>query len=715
MTLKRLGLASVLVAALTTLSCGGGGGGGGGSGKIATPDLDYRLGVVYDAGTGDASFRVWAPKASNVKVRFYAAWNSGSATASYDLAKDLTSGGDVDEDGWNGVWTVDVPAVANGQLYQYAVDGRGALDPYAFSMGQFDSSRGGAGMAAVIDPDTIQPLDTDGNPEDWAAFTVPQHYAKREDAVIYEVHVRDWTIKIPQAQLQNPPGTYLAFTERLDHIKNLGVTHLQLLPVQAYYYGDESKRGTFESGTSTSGNNYNWGYDPHNYFAPEGMYAIDPKDPIARVAELKTLVNEAHKKGLGVTLDVVYNHMADTAILAAFAPGYYFRGTNHSGVGNDTASEKKMMRKLIIDSVAYWTREYKVDGFRFDLMGLIDSGTMTEAYQASAAVNPNVLFLGEGWNMDGGSIPSTNDQGEPIVAAKQAWMTSTNDIAVFSDSFRDILKGGGMSEANNDNVGFLTSESTYNPVTIDKQQLFANLRAEPTNFTADDPGDSIQYMTAHDGLTLHDKIAKILALNPSTSEAEIMKIARLGWVLAATSQGSQFVHAGCEMGRAKVMAGPSGEGTGNNTGGYVVYNSYDSTDTINGIDWATLMASGSPQKATYDYVSGLFALRASTDAFRLATKAQVDANTTLVDASQARGVAYKARDSAGAAEYFVFVNVAASANLTLNTGSDLRPGTVLVDSDEAGTDAVSTPSGFTLTATSITLSPRTAVVIKRDL
>jgi secreted pullulanase len=649
---------------------------------------------------------VWAPAAKAASVLFFPAWDSTSPGASHPLAKDLSGGGSVDQQGWNGVWQGTVAAVPPGQLYQYSLDGTPALDPYAKSMARFDSSTQGVGKGAVVDPASIGPEDPISHvpAAAWVDFTAPPGYAKREDAVIYEVHVRDFTILDTTL---NPPGTYEAFTERLDHVAALGATHVQLLPVLAYYYGNEGDRSP-ELTRNTGPNNYNWGYDPQNWFSPDGMYSSDPENPLLRVAELKTLVNEAHRRGLGVLLDVVYNHTANTQILNALAPGYFYRGSNSSGTGNDTASERKMMRKLVVDSVRYLTAEYRVDGFRFDLMGLLDSVTVQEAWQAARAVNPNVLFIGEGWRMSG--VPPKDDQGNPIVPANQDWMTSTDDVSVFSDSYRDIVKGGGLDEGSDANVGFLTSMSPFHQVNVDKNALLRNVRGDPTNFAADDPGDPVQYLTAHDGLTLHDKIAKVLALDPGSQRGEIMKVARLGFALLATSQGIAFVHGGCEMGRTKRVGATMAEATpGNAPNVYYVYNSYDSSDAVNGYDW-TWMAPGSEGEKTYRYLQGLLNLRRSSDAFRLGVRALAASNVTLLDGSKQYAIAYRVA-STGAEAFRVFVNTGTSA-VSLATGRDLQTATPVVDDDEAGAGPVAAPSGYTLSSANITLNPRTAVVFR---
>jgi pullulanase len=704
----RAARAGPLLAALL-LACGGGGGGG----KLPTPDAGAALGVAHDAATGSATFRVWAPASSSAKVLLFDAWDSASPSSSVSMARELGAAGDLDKDGWDGVWTATVPGLAAGQLYQYDLRNGRALDPYAPSMGRFDSSALAVGKGAVLDPSSIGPEDlATGAPTATVAFDVPPGYARRQDAVVYEVHVRDFTILA--TGLAHPAGTYEAFAERLDHVAALGATHVELLPVLAYTNGDEGRRAAVELARTTGGNNYNWGYDPQGWFAPDGMYSEDPADPARRVRELKTLVNEAHRRGLGVVLDVVYNHTGSTAVLDALVPGYYYRGTNRSGVGNDTASERKMMRKLVVDSVRTLVERYGVDGFRFDLMGLLDSVTMKEAYQAAAAVKPAVLFLGEGWRM--GWSPTADYAGTPIVAATQDWMSSPDaaGISAFSDSYRDVLKGGGLAEASDTNAGFLTG------VTPAAAALLANLSADPTNFAADDPGDPVQYLTAHDGLTLHDKIGKILRLDPTAGvgEAEIMKVVRLGFALQATSQGPIFIHGGCELGRSKWVPAAAAEATSANAGGrFYVYNSYDSSDAVNGFDWGPQGAAAPVHEQTRAYVQGLLALRASTDAFRLASRAQVAAGVIALDA-QAHALAYQATSSDGTAAYAVFAN-AGTSSATLSTGAagDLRGADVVVDAGQAGTAAIAPADqvGFTVDAATVTVWPRTAVVIRRSL
>jgi len=304
-----------------------------------------------------------------------------------------------------------------------------------------------------------------------------------------------------------------------------------------------------------------------------------------------------------------------------------------------------------------------------------------------------------------GSLPATDDQGNPIVQANQDWMAATDNAAVFSDSLRDLVKGGGMNETSDTNAGFVTLGDP------DKNLLLRNLRGDPTNFAASTPGDAVQYLTAHDGLTLHDKIGKILRL--ASTSPEIYKAARLAFVLQATAQGIVFVNGGCEFGRSKRVPSAMGEATASNAGdgSYYVYNSYDSSDAVNGFDW-TRLAAGSDGAKLAGYVKGLLALRRSSDAFHLGSKALAATNVVMLDGSKANAIAYQLTDKAGTTHFSVFVNAATTATM-FATGADLTTATVVVDDDEAGTGPVTVPSGFSgLSTTSVTLDPRTAVVFR---
>lgn len=658
------------------------------------------LGATYNAGA--VTLKLWAPYADAVSVTLY---KSDAAQTEVATAKDIAL-----TKGEKGVWSVTLnnsnTGISDlaGYLYQYKVTNGTAVtlavDPYAKSMGEFKGGTGDTvGKAAIVNPanTTVSGLDFATLPSNW----------KREDAVIWEIHVRDFTSQAGLS-LTNQFGTYTAFKEKLQYLKDLGVTHIQLLPIMSYYYGDESKAGTRETDWMTTGANYNWGYDPHSYFAPEGMYATDRINPEARVKEIKEMVKAIHDAGMAVTLDVVFNHMATTDIMNSIYPGYYYRpGTNASGCGNDTASENAMMRKIVVDSLKYWTQEYKVDGFRFDLMGIIDTKTAKDAYDEVAKINPKTLFIGEGWRMYTGPAGTKG--------ADQDWMDETNDVAVFSDEFRNALKSGFGAEGY---PRFLTNGN------MDISLIMNNIKAQPGNFTADDPGDVVQYIEAHDNLTLHDVIIQSMVTPQDGStplgaaeltEEKMHKRIRIGNAIILTSQGIAFMHGGQEYGRTKEWKGSAAPTSQCHKVGdrYFDHNSYDSSDIINNFDWKSVLDGTTLQNTTMNYAKGLIALRSSTDAFRLGTKALVESNVKLLypeATTKDKIIAYSCKATNGDV-YYVIINADISPRVFTIAGLDT--GTVLVDDNESGATAVSAVSGVTRTADNVTVQPLTVVVIKK--
>ena len=419
--------------------------------------------------------------------------------------------------------------------------------------------------------------------------------------------MRDFTSdKAISDDLKHQFGTFAAFAEKLDYLQSLGVTHIQLLPVMSYYFANEEINGQRLDYFSSSNTNYNWGYDPQSYFALTGMYSENPADPAKRIEEFKNLIAEIHKHGMGVILDVVYNHTADLAILEDLEPGYYHfmeaDGTAKTSFGGGRpGTTHYMTRRMVLDSIAYWTNEFKVDGFRFDMMGDLDAKTVQMAYDKAKALNPNVIMLGEGWIT---YVGDANDSRQP---ADQTWMSQTDSVASFSDDIRNLLKSGYPSEGS---PCFITGGAK------DLQELFNTIKAQPNNFTADDPGDVIQYIAAHDNLTLHDIIAKSIHKDPSMTEneAEILRRQRLGNLIILTSQGTAFIHSGQEYGRTKQFRDeayktpvpadqvPAKSDLLTNADGtpfvypYFISDSYDSTDAINHFDWAKATDSSLIQK-----------------------------------------------------------------------------------------------------------------------
>lgn len=654
---------------------------------------DGELGAIYKKDR--TTFRLWAPLASTVRLLLFANWDDQEPYLVKEMAQ---------QD--RGVWELAVEGDLRGQFYQYQVVRNGetktVLDPYAKSMAAFtDDGSDPVGKGAIVDPSALGPE---------LSFAQIEGYEKREDAIIWEIHVRDFTSD-PRIETEAQFGTYKAFIEKLDYLKDLGVTHIQLLPVLNYYYGNELANGRRELGYSAQGNNYNWGYDPHNYFTPEGMYSEDPTDPELRIKELKELIHAIHERGMGVILDVVYNHTAKMEILEDIVPGYYHfmdaQGNPKSSYGGGRLGTTHVMtRKLILDSISYWVDEYKVDGFRFDLMGDMDAETIQMACNAAKALNPNILMLGEGW------ITYEGDDGDHRVAADQRWMNQTNDVACFSDEIRNEVKSGFGCEGE---PRFITGGKR------NILMLFANIKGQPSNMTADAPGDVVQYIAAHDNLTLHDVIAYSIRKDPAVKkhQEEIQKRIRLGNTLILTSQGIAFLHAGQEYGRTKQwLADGVPEDKYTVVEGfkhpYFIHDSYDSTDAINMFDWSKVTDDGI-HRETMEYTKGLIALRRSTDAFRLGNQDLVNSNVQLIKSRDIAGVdtviAYSCQATNGDT-YYVFIN-ADTKRRRIRIDEDLRDGIVLVDADEAGVTPITKVSGVRITARAITIDPLTAVIVRK--
>lgn len=662
---------------------------------------------------GSATLKVWSPKADHVAVVLYDKKDQTKVVKKVNMTK-----------GDRGVWSVTLKKQntelnsVRGYYYHYEIthgnETKLALDPYTQSMAAWSHESGDpVGKAAIVDVSRL------GKKLDFA--NIPG-FEKREDAIIYEVHVRDFTSDPNIAEdLKTQFGTFASFVEKLDYIQDLGVTHIQLLPVMSYFFGDELKNGERMLEFASTQTNYNWGYDPHSYFSLSGMYSEDPNDPELRIKEFKNLIHEIHKRDMGVILDVVYNHTARVSIFEDLVPNYYHfmdaDGTPRSSFGGGRlGTTHKMARRVLVDSILHWVNEYKVDGFRFDMMGDHDAESIQIAFDKAKEVNPNIIMIGEGWRTFVG------DEGEPAQAADQDWMQYTEAVGSFSDEFRNELKSGFGSEGQ---PRFITG----GPRNI--QQIFDNVKGQPHNFVADQPGDVVPYIEAHDNLTLYDVIAQSIKKDPDIPEnnLEIHKRIRIGNTMVLTSQGTAFLHAGQEYGRtkqwrAKAEAAPYKSTFMTDKDGkpftfpYFIHDSYDSSDIINRFDWekATNVEAYPINNVTREYTEGLVKLRRSTDAFRLGSKELVDQNVSLLSAPEIKNrdlvIAYRNKATNGDA-YYVFIN-ADTQTRTLTFGEDLTDAMVLVDQEEAGVTEVSQRTGFTLTSNQITIEPLTTIIIKQS-
>ena len=434
---------------------------------------------------------------------------------------------------------------------------------------------------------------------------------------------------------------------------------------------------------------------------------------------------------MGVILDVVYNHTAKTAIFEDLEPNYYHfmdaDGTSRSSFGGGRlGTTHYMSRRVLVDSIAYLTKEYKVDGFRFDMMGDHDAESIEQAYHAARALNPNLIMLGEGW------VTYTGDENSPVQPADQSWMKDTDTVAVFSDDMRNTLKSGYPNEGT---PAFITGGKR------DINKVFDNIKAQPTNFEADSPGDVIQYIAAHDNLTLFDIIAQSIKKDPSKTEnnAEIHRRLRLGNLMVLTAQGTPFIHSGQEYGRTKQFRDPayrypvSEDKVPNKSHllvdekgkpfdyPYFIHDSYDSSDAVNHFDWtkATDTKLFPENTKTRAFTKGLIALRKSTDAFNFKSKADVDARLTLLTVLGQDNVAqedlvlgYQTVASNGD-RYLVYVNADSKARQfdlsKLTNGLSYK---VLADGNQVNLSGISELSGVTINNHILTLDPLTATIIR---
>ncbi|SFC60741.1 pullulanase, extracellular [Alkalibacterium subtropicum] len=667
---------------------------------------------------GTATLSVWAPSAEAVRVILYDKADQ-TRVVKTDIAMEGVG---------SGVWRVLLNqentgrAEMRGYFYHYAIEREGrsvlALDPYASSLAAWNSTDPDdrIAKAAIVNPGTVGPeLD----------YAEIEGYKKREDAVIYEIHVRDFTSDPSiENDLNSPFGSFSAFIEKLDYISSLGVTHIQLLPVMSYYFINELKNTERLLDYASNGVNYNWGYDPQSYFALTGMYSEDPQDPEKRIEEFKNLVAAIHQRGMGVILDVVYNHTAREHIFEDLEPNYYHfmdaDGTPRTSFGGGRlGTTHAMARRILVDSVMHWVENYKVDGFRFDMMGDHDAESIQMAFDEAKKLNPDILMIGEGWRTFVG------DEGdEEVMPADQDWMQHTDGVASFSDDFRNELKSGFQNEGE---PSFLTG----GPRSI--QRIFDNLTARPHNFNAVDPGSVVPYIGAHDNLTLHDVIVQSIQKDPEYHQEEIHRRIRLGNLMVLTAQGIPFLHAGQEYGRTKQFRDDrftqrvSEEKTPDRSVfmtdkegkpfeyPYFIHDSVYSSDAVNRFDWnkAVNKEDYPIHTLTQAYTAGLIKLRKSTDAFRKGTLEEIENMVSLVDAPEISEkdlvIGYHAEDSKGDI-YYVFVN-ADETPRTLTIDTDLSGAEVLADAETAGTAPISQPVGVTVRDKTVTLEALTAAVL----
>lgn len=547
--------------------------------------------LEMDYSADKTTFEVWAPTAESAVVRLY----DGDT-----MVEELKMKSKKD-----GLWSATAKGDKKGLFYafQVTVDGK----PLKETAGIFARALNVNGdRGAIIDLNET-------NPEGWAEDKTP--VVPTSEIVIYEMHYRDMTAHASAGS--SYPGKYLGMAEHgtrskeglatgIDHLVEMGITHLHLLPTADFGSIDESKPT----------DQYNWGYEPKNYSAPEGTYSTNPADPKARIRELKTLVQTMHKAGINVVLDVVYNHTTSTENCGfeLTVPGYFYRMredgsfADGSGCGNETASDKAMMQKYIVESLEYWVKEYHIDGFRFDLMAIHDIETMNLIRARLEAIKPSILLYGEGW-------AAANPLYDESKLAFKRYTYQMPGVGAFSDDIRNALRGtldlsqGGFIHGvagNKEALKFGIAGGVEHPQVKHSEKAWC---AAPTQH--------ISYVTCHDDHNLRDRLEH---LSPKASEKELLQMAKLAQFGVFTSQGIPFIFCGEEMFRSKL-----GE-----------KNTYNMPDKYNAIDWNLKHK----YNDLYEFNKGLVALRKAHPAFSLGTAEAVREHLSFIDHSNEAAVGF---------------------------------------------------------------------------
>ena len=546
-----------------------------------------------DCGPEATTFQLFAPAtAKRVVVRIYKDGIGGKPIKTVKMK--LTEQKDV--------WKAEVKGNLLGRFYTFDM-GKGECP------GVFAKAVGVNGQRGAI----VNLVKTD--PEDWCCDAHPV-VKSPADLVVYEMHHRDFSIARPDAR---HPGKFLALTEpwAIDHLKALGVNAVHILPSYDYGSVDEMRLDTPQ---------YNWGYDPVNYNVPEGGYSTDPYNPTSRILEFKQMVQALHNAGIAVILDVVYNHTYDIehSNFQRTYPDYYYRKSGHysngSGCGNETASERPMMRRFMIESVKYWVKEYHIDGFRFDLMGCHDIETMNEIRQALDTIDPSIFIYGEGWSAGQCALPTEQ-------LGVKANISRMPRIAAFSDEIRDALRGPFDDDAKG---GFLAGvpdceESIKFGIVgaIDHPQVDMSKVNYSKAPWATEPTQMMSYVSCHDDMCLVDRLKASI---PNLGDDELIRLDLLAQTAVFTSQGVPFMLSGEELLRSKKG----------------VHNSFESPDSINQLDWKNLERY--PQ--VFKYYQDLIALRKHHPAFRLGDAHLVRKHLEFLDAPKGV-VAFRLKDYAG--------------------------------------------------------------------
>lgn len=567
-----------------------------------------------------------------------------------------------------GKWKLTVKNDLKGKYYVFSVYNQAQPD---HTPGVFAKAVGVNGKRGVI----VDLKDTD--PDGWADDVRPE-LKNPCDLIIYEMHHRDFSMDMSSG-IKNK-GKFLALTEpaAISHLRRLGVNAVHILPSFDFASIDESKPDVAQ---------YNWGYDPLNYNVPEGSYSTNAADPKARIRELKQMVQALHKAGIRVILDVVYNHTFDIngSNFQKTYPDYFFRKnaegkySDGSGCGNETASDKELMREFMKESVAYWVNEYHIDGFRFDLMGVHDIETMNEIHDVVAQIDPTIYIYGEGWSA--GSCAYPQDK-----LAMKANTCELNGIGAFSDDMRDALRGPFSDDTKGGFLAGVPGQEESIKFGIAGAISHPQIDMTKVNYSkvpwTNEPSQMVAYVSCHDDMCLTDRLRSSI---PYIGDDELIRLDLLAQTAVLTSQGVPFILSGEEMLRDKKG----------------VHNSYRSPDSINRLDWNNLKRY--PQ--VFDYYAGLISLRKQHPAFRMGSADEVRKNLCFLEAPEGV-VAYQLKNNAGGDSWKNIIVVLNSQKTPQTVDVPENTYTMVVANGKVDTNGIGLLSGKTLT-----VAPQSALIV----
>lgn len=567
-----------------------------------------------------------------------------------------------------GKWKLTVKNDLKGKYYVFSVYNQAQPD---HTPGVFAKAVGVNGKRGVI----VDLKDTD--PDGWADDVRPE-LKNPCDLIIYEMHHRDFSMDMSSG-IRNK-GKFLALTEpaAISHLRRLGVNAVHILPSFDFASIDESKPGVAQ---------YNWGYDPLNYNVPEGSYSTNAADPKTRIREFKQMVQALHKAGIRVILDVVYNHTFDIngSNFQKTYPDYFFRKnaegkySDGSGCGNETASDKELMREFMKESVAYWVNEYHIDGFRFDLMGVHDIETMNEIHDVVAQIDPTIYIYGEGWSA--GSCAYPQDK-----LATKANTCELNGIGAFSDDMRDALRGPFSDDTKGGFLAGVPGQEESIKFGIAGAISHPQIDMTKVNYSkvpwTNEPSQMVAYVSCHDDMCLTDRLRSSI---PYIGDDELIRLDLLAQTAVLTSQGVPFILSGEEMLRDKKG----------------VHNSYRSPDSINRLDWNNLKRY--PQ--VFDYYAGLISLRKQHPAFRMGSADEVRKNLCFLEAPEGV-VAYQLKNNAGGDSWKNIIVVLNSQKTPQTVDVPENTYTMVVANGKVDTNGIGLLSGKTLT-----VAPQSALIV----